>query len=127
MAVNTRGHLAEIIEVLGAAGNQGVTGLVDGQAGVLGLQGGDLGDIGFDQLAEPVHDLGALLGGHAGPAREGGLGGVHRQTDLVLVARGHLGQHLLGGRVDRLEGGLGLDALAVDQVLDHRGLIEGGE
>ncbi len=127
MAIDPRRHLGEIIEVVGAARDQGVRGLVDRQAGVLGLQRRDLGHIGFDQLAQPVHDLGPLLGGQAGPGGEGGLGGVHRHGDLVLVAGRDLGQDLLGGGIDRLEGGLGLDVRAVDEVLDHRGPFEAGE
>ena len=46
----------------------------------------------------------------------GPAGGLHGAVDVGLVGLGDLGEHLLGGRADRLEGcAVAVDELAVDE------------
>jgi hypothetical protein len=81
-----------------------VAGLPDRLAVVDGLQHGQLAGALLHDARDPVQVLGPLATGHPSPhAVEGGSGGGHRTVYIGRVSVHDLRQHLLGGRVDRLE------------------------
>ncbi len=121
VAVHARAHLGKVVEVVGRARHQLLSGLGDDLAAVVGLGLRDLGHMAGDQVAQLAHKLGAFGGGRVGPFREGVLRGGDGGLHLGLAACSNLGQHLLGGGVDGLEIVLAGDGLAVDQVVNAHG------
>jgi hypothetical protein len=113
-----------------------VAALPDGLAVVDRLQHRELPRALLEDAGQPVQVLAPGPGGQAGPgAVVGGAGRGHRPVDVLGAGGRHLGQHLLGGRVDGLEPGAvdGVDHLAADvqavaggDVDDRRRLGGGG-
>ena len=118
VAVDARAHLGEVVEVVGRARHQLLAGLRDDLAAVVGLGLRDLGHVRRDQVAQLADQLGALRRGHAGPLREGFLGGGDRGVHFGFAARGDFGQHFLRGGIHGLEIVAAGDRLAVDEVID---------
>ena len=91
--------------------------LLDRLAVVERLQHRELAAALGDDAGDAVEVLGALASGHRGPdLLVGATGGLDRGVDVGLGGLGDLGQHLLGGRADRLERrARPVDELAVDE------------
>ncbi len=145
-----RRAVAGVLELVGPAGvveevrsddrDVDVARLLDRLAVVDRLQDGELAPALLDDPGDPVEVLGALGAGHPGP--DPGVGaarGLHGSVDVGVARLGDLGEHLLGGRVDRLEGRAGaVDELTVDEEavgrldvddrarLGRGGVLEGG-
>jgi hypothetical protein len=83
----------------------------------------------LDQVGEPEQHSFALGRGEPAPlaAVEGGPGRADRAVDVVGPAGGHPGDHLTGGRRERVEGGAveGVDELPVDESARADGLRQG--
>ncbi len=94
-----------------------VAGLLDRLAVVQALQHGQLAGPLGDHPRDPEDVLGPLGAGHLAPhPLVGPPRGLHRAVHIGRCGRGHLGQHLLGGRVDRLQRlAAALDELAVEE------------
>ncbi|MCY1448016.1 hypothetical protein D9M71_646610 [compost metagenome] len=75
-----------------------------------------------DQRLQLEHDAHARANRRVAPGLEGTLGGSHGGIDFFDRRERHLGQHLLGGRVDDVAplAGFRFDPLAVDQQFDLR-------
>ena len=122
VAVDPHAHLGEVVEVVGGAGDQLLSGLGDHLAGVAGLGLREGRHVGGDQVAQAPHQAGPLDRGRARPLRERRLGRGDRRLHLRGAPARHLGEHLLGGRIDGLEVVAAGDRTAVDQVLDAHAL-----
>ncbi|MNP17696.1 hypothetical protein D3C76_1101340 [compost metagenome] len=93
---------------------------------LLGAQDhGDALGVFTDQRLELEHDAHPRADRRQLPGLEGAMGCTDGRVDFLSGGKRHLGQHLLGGRVDDVVpfGGLGFDPFAVDQQLD---LLYGG-
>ena len=94
-----------------------VPGLLDRLAVVQALQHRELAGALLDGAGDPVQVLGPLPAGHRAPACRRRFAGRATARSTSPARPGDLGQHLLGGRVQRLEvppvGGR--DELAVDE------------
>ena len=104
VAVDARAHLGEVVEVVGRARHQLLAGLRDrpGRCPRLGARESRARAWRSGRRACASASR-ARLAGRAAQAGERGLGRGDGGVDLVVAAGGHLGQHLLRGRVDRLE------------------------
>jgi hypothetical protein len=98
-----------------------VAALGDRLAVVEGLELGQLVLVLLDQVGEPVHQLAAIAGVHLAPGAivvvERLARGLDRQVDVLGAGFGHLGDDLLGRRVEGLEclAAEAIAPLAVDQ------------
>src|SRR6266545_2325435 len=98
------GPAGVVEEVGGGQRHVDVARLLDGLAAVHGLQHRELPRPLLDHPGDAVQVLGPLGAGHARPdLGVGGAGGPHGRLDILVAGLGHLGQDLLGGRVDGLE------------------------
>ena len=88
---------------------------------VEGLERRKIVDLGFDQVAEPVHEPAALTGVHPWPGAlvEGGPGSLHRRVDVGGIPFGNVGDRLFGGGIDGGErpAAAGGNPLSVDEEL----------
>ena len=119
--------VAGVLELVGPAGvveevrgddrDVDVARLLDRLAVVDRLQDGELAAALLDDPGDAVEVLGALGARHPRPdAGVGAAGGLHGRVDVGVAGLGDLGEHLLGGGVDRLERLAGaVDELAVDE------------
>ena len=110
---------AGVVEEVGRGqGHVDVAGLLDRLAAVHRLQHRELPGPLLQHPGDPVQVLGPLGPGHPRPhLGVGGPGRLDGRVHVLLAGLGHLGQDLLGGRVDGLEGLLGgrLDPPPPDQ------------
>ena len=89
-------------------------------ADVEGLDGGELLGVLVDEVGEPEQAAAAGARVEVAPdVLEGGAGGADGPVDVGRRPRGDGGEHLAGGRVERLDGGVGLgvDPVAADEQL----------
>jgi hypothetical protein len=77
--------------------------LADRLAAVERLEHGELARPLLQRACDAVHDLRPLASRRLLPAVRRVVGGAHGRVDVVGARLGDLGQHLLGGRVHRLE------------------------
>ena len=113
------GQFGKIVEVVGGARNQRLAGLGDDLAAITGFHFGKFGHVLGDQLANPVHQAGAFLGGGCGPAGESGFGSGDRSLHFLNAAAGDFGQHLARCRIEGLERFPAFDLPAIDEMGDH--------
>ena len=88
---------------------------------VFALKRGEFVDLGFDQVAEPAHEPAAMASVHPRPRPriKRLAGGLHGRINVGGVAFCDLGDHLLGGGIDRREclAAVGGPPLAADKKL----------
>src|SRR5207247_534779 len=78
--------------------------LLDGLAAVHRLQHGEFARALLERARDPEDELGPLGAGELPPVLLVGVAGrLHGEVDVLRAGLGHLGQRLLGGRVDGLE------------------------
>ena len=74
-------------------------------ADLLRHQQPDLRQAGDEEVVHPLDELGPVVDRGRGPPVEGGAGGGHGPVDVGRRPVGDVAERLLGGRVDKLDGG----------------------
>jgi len=105
LPVNFVGVAGVVTQAVDHQRQVGIAALGDRLAVVERFQRGKVVDLLFHQIGQLVHDRPAVAGVHRRPgaALKGVAGCFDRQLDVFLVPFGDGGDHLFGGRIDRLE------------------------